>query len=262
MTDAQAGLFGAALETAPGLPTLPESWQAALQDEFTKPYFHALMQFVNEQRSAGPVFPPPEDVFTALQLTPLDEVRVLILGQDPYHGAGQARGLAFSVRPGVRVPPSLVNIYKELRDDVGFQIPKHGDLRTWAAQGVLLLNAVLTVRAGQPNSHAGQGWEPLTDAVIRAVNAQAERVVFVLWGAYARKKAKLITAPQHVVLESAHPSPYSVDRFFGSRPFSRANAALTQAGRGAVDWALEPSERRASPSDLSVPNLRQLSQRR
>ncbi|TSA87982.1 uracil-DNA glycosylase [Deinococcus detaillensis] len=238
MTDAQASLFGAAPEAAPDLPALPESWQAALRDELAKPYFHALMQFVGEQRAAGPVFPPPEDVFTALQLTPLDDVKVLILGQDPYHGAGQAQGLAFSVRPGVRVPPSLVNIYKELRDDVGFQIPKHGDLRTWAAQGVLLLNAVLTVRQAEPNSHAGKGWEALTDAVIKAVNAKPERVVFVLWGAYARKKAKLITGEQHIILESAHPSPLSVTKFMGTKPFSQVNAALEAAGRGSIVWQL------------------------
>ncbi|WP_420593637.1 uracil-DNA glycosylase [Deinococcus sp.] len=218
---------------------LPESWQQALEAEFAAPYFHALKDFLVRERAESTVYPPAPDVFNALRLTPLDDVKVLILGQDPYHGHNQAQGLSFSVRPGVRVPPSLANIYRELQTDLpGFQVPRSGDLTPWARQGVLLLNAVLTVRAGQPNSHANQGWEPLTDAIIQAVNAQPERVVFVLWGAYARKKAKLITGPQHVILESAHPSPYSAERFFGSRPFSQANAALEETGRGAVDWML------------------------
>ncbi|MFC4456467.1 uracil-DNA glycosylase [Deinococcus sonorensis] len=220
------------------LPELPADWQAALQGVMHSAAFQQLLAFVEAERQAGPVYPAPEDMFTALRLTPLHEVRVLILGQDPYHGAGQAHGLSFSVRPGVRPPPSLQNIYKELRDDVGFQIPRHGDLRSWARQGVLLLNAVLTVRQGQPNSHAGHGWEAFTDAVIRAVNEQPQRVVFVLWGAYARKKAKLVTGSQHVVIESAHPSPLSVTKFMGTRPFSRVNAALTEAGRDPIDWQL------------------------
>ena len=241
MTNSQPGLFGneaADTQSAVSVPELPASWKQALGAEFAKPYFQQLTQFVDAERAAGPVYPPPEDVFTALQLTPLDEVKVLILGQDPYHGAGQAQGLAFSVRPGVRVPPSLQNIYKELRDDVGFSAPKHGDLRSWARQGVLLLNAVLTVRQAEPNSHAGKGWETFTDAVIKAVNAKEERVVFVLWGAYARKKTKLITGTQHVILESAHPSPLSVTKFMDTKPFSQVNAALTDAGRGAVEWQL------------------------
>ena len=218
---------------------LPESWQRALESEFAAPYFHALKNLLLRERAEHTIYPPAPDVFNALRLTPLDEVKVLILGQDPYHGYGQAQGLSFSVRPGVRVPPSLTNIYRELHTDLpGFQIPRSGDLTPWARQGVLLLNAVLTVRAGQPGSHANQGWEPLTDAIIRAVNAKAERVVFVLWGAYARKKARLITAPQHVILEAAHPSPYSAERFFGSRPFSQANRALEDVGRGSVDWRL------------------------
>ncbi|WP_161883048.1 uracil-DNA glycosylase [Deinococcus alpinitundrae] len=239
MTDFQPGLFGSEADTAPAsVPDLSASWQRALAAEFAQPYFQTLMRFVAAERAAGPVFPAPEDVFNALNLTPLDEVKVLILGQDPYHGAGQAQGLAFSVRPGVRVPPSLQNIYKELRDDVGFSVPRHGDLRPWAAQGVLLLNAVLTVRQAEANSHAGKGWEPFTDAVIKAVNAKPERVVFVLWGAYARKKAKLITGPQHVIIESAHPSPLSVTRFMGTKPFSQVNVALTAAGRTPIDWQL------------------------
>jgi uracil-DNA glycosylase len=241
MTDPQPSLFdapaSASVPTAP-VPELPESWARALAPEFAKPYWAKLSQFVAAERAQGPVYPSEDDMFTALRLTPLDEVKVLILGQDPYHGAGQAHGLSFSVRPGVRVPPSLVNIYKELRDDVGFQIPRHGSLEAWARQGVLLLNAVLTVRQGEPNSHAGQGWEMFTDAVIRAVNEQPGRVVFVLWGAYARKKVKLITGAQHTIIESAHPSPLSVARFTGSKPFSQVNAALEEAGRGAVDWQL------------------------
>lgn len=249
MSSQQPPLFGDEPEPAPtvspavNLPTLPESWQAALKGVMSTPEFQRLLAFVEEERSIGPVYPAPEDVFTALRLTPLPQVRVLILGQDPYHGPtpdgqGQAHGLSFSVRPGVRPPPSLQNIYKELATDVGFKAPRHGDLRSWAEQGVLLLNAVLTVRQGEPNSHAGRGWETFTDAVIRSVNELPERVVFVLWGAYARKKARLVTGPQHVVLESAHPSPLSVTKFLDTRPFSQANAALEEAGRGRVDWQL------------------------
>ncbi|AZI45095.1 uracil-DNA glycosylase (plasmid) [Deinococcus psychrotolerans] len=236
---AQPALFGGAQSVGKPIHIagLPDSWREALAAEFAAPYFHALKDFLVRERAEHAIYPPAPDVFSALRLTPLEEVKVLILGQDPYHGHGQAQGLSFSVRPGVRVPPSLQNIYKELHDDLGITPPRNGDLTAWATQGVLLLNAVLTVRAGQPNSHANQGWEPLTDAVIRAVNAQPQRVVFVLWGAYARKKAKLITAPQHVILESAHPSPYSAEHFFGIRPFSRVNAALEEAARGAVVWS-------------------------
>ncbi|PYE56414.1 uracil-DNA glycosylase [Deinococcus yavapaiensis] len=218
---------------------LPESWQRALDAEFAAPYFHALKDFLVEERRAYTVYPPAPDVMNALRFTPLENVKVLILGQDPYHGPGQAHGLSFSVRPGVRVPPSLQNIFKELQADIpDFKPPKHGYLKAWAEQGVLLLNAVLTVRQGEPNSHAGRGWEHFTDAVIEAANAQEQRVVFVLWGAYARKKKKLVTGRQHVVLESAHPSPLSAERFFGSRPFSKVNAALQEAGRAPVDWQL------------------------
>lgn len=217
---------------------LPESWQRALAPEFAAPYFHTLKDFLVEERRTHNVFPPAPDVFNALRLTPLEDVKVFILGQDPYHGPGQAHGLAFSVRPGVRPPPSLQNIYKELQSDVGFKPPRHGYLRHWAEQGVLLLNAVLTVRQGEPNSHAGKGWEQFTDAVIRAVNDKPTRVVFVLWGAYARKKAKLVTNPQHVIIESAHPSPLSVAKFLGTRPFSRVNAALEEAGETPIDWQL------------------------
>lgn len=228
----------ASTDAPSSFPDLPASWQPSLSDVLRSARLRELAAFLEEERARHTVYPPAEDVFNALRFTPLEDVKVLILGQDPYHGPRQAHGLAFSVRPGVRPPPSLVNIFKELRDDVGATPPKHGDLRAWAEQGVLLLNAVLTVRAGEPNSHAGKGWEDVTDAVIHALNAKEERVVFVLWGAYARKKKKLVTAPQHVVVESAHPSPLSATKFFGSKPFSQVNAALREAGRPAVDWSL------------------------
>lgn len=243
MTD-QPDLFGTVPEAPKAIfpAHLPDDWKEALASEFAAPYFHDLKDFLVAERREQTIYPPAPDVFNALRFTPLSEVKVLILGQDPYHGEGQAHGLSFSVRPGVRVPPSLRNIYKELQSDVpGFTPPKHGYLRAWAEQGVLLLNAVLTVRAGQANSHQGKGWETFTDAVIRAVNAKQERVVFVLWGAYARKKAKLITGQQHVIIESAHPSPLSEAKFFGTRPFSRVNAALQEAGETPINWQL-PAE--------------------
>jgi len=215
------------------------SWRPILLQETEKPYFKTLRQFVAEERKQGVVYPPKEQEFAALHLTPYEKVSVLILGQDPYHGPNQAQGLCFSVRRGVPPPPSLQNIYKELRDDLGCAIPSHGDLTHWAEQGVLLLNAVLTVRAGQAASHGGKGWETFTDAVIQAVNAKPDRVVFVLWGAYARKKAPLIDTTRHVIIQSAHPSPLSANNgFFGSRPFSKINAALREAGRPEIDWQL------------------------
>ncbi len=236
--DSQADTIPAALAPV-RIPNLPASWQSALEAEFSAPYFHTLKDFLVEERAAHTIYPPAADVFSALRFTPLEKVKVMVLGQDPYHGAGQAHGLSFSVRPGVRVPPSLQNIYKELQTDIpGFVPPRHGYLRGWAEQGVLMLNAVLTVRAGEANSHAGKGWEGFTDAVIRAVNAKDERVVFVLWGAYARKKAKLITGKQHTIIESAHPSPLSVTKFMGTRPFSQVNAALEEAGETPIDWQL------------------------
>lgn len=221
-----------------GLPDLPPAWAPLLQDVLERPPLPELAAFLREERERHTVYPPAGDEFNALRFTPPERVSVLILGQDPYHGPGQAHGLSFSVRPGVRPPPSLANIYKELQADVGVRPVKHGYLRAWAEQGVLLLNAVLTVRAGEPNSHAGRGWEAFTDAVIAAVNAREERVVFVLWGAYARKKKKLVTNPAHVVIESAHPSPLSATKFFGSRPFGQVNAALREAGRPEIDWQL------------------------
>ncbi len=226
-----------------GLRRLPRvaktDWNPVLRAELAKPYWPPLQAFVAEERARYEVFPPPEDVFAALHLTPYRDVKVLILGQDPYHGPGQAHGLCFSVRHGVAVPPSLQNIHKELEADLGLAPPGHGNLERWAAGGVLLLNAVLTVRAHKAASHAGKGWELFTDEVIRAVNDKAERVVFVLWGAYARKKKGLVDTSRHVVIESAHPSPLSAHNgFFGSRPFSRANEALLAAGREPVDWKL------------------------
>jgi uracil-DNA glycosylase len=217
-------------------------WNPVLRAELAQPYWPALQAFVAEERAQHPVYPAPHEVFAALHLTPYAEVKVLILGQDPYHGAGQAHGLCFSVRPGVPVPPSLVNIYKELQSDLGIEPPSHGCLEAWARQGVLLLNATLTVRARSAASHQGKGWETFTDAVIRAVNEKPERVVFLLWGASARKKRALVDTSRHVVIESPHPSPLSAHNgFFGSRPFSRANAALEEAGRTPVDWRL-PSQ--------------------
>jgi uracil-DNA glycosylase len=214
-------------------------WHPVLGEELAKPYWAELARFVAAERDRGEVYPGRDEVFAALHLTPFAEVKVLILGQDPYHGPGQAHGLCFSVPPGVPPPPSLQNIFAELHADLGIAPPRHGNLLPWARQGVLLLNAVLTVRARAAGSHAGKGWETFTDAVIRAVAAKPERVVFVLWGAYARRKKALIDEGRHLVIESAHPSPLSArNGFFGSRPFSRANAALVAAGRAPVDWSL------------------------
>jgi uracil-DNA glycosylase len=218
-------------------------WNPVLQAELAKPYWADLQTFVAAERANGPVYPPHDQVFAALHLTPFAETNVVILGQDPYHGAGQAHGLCFSVQTGKAVPPSLVNIYKELATDIsGFEIPKHGNLEAWARQGVLLLNTTLTVRAGEANSHQKKGWETFTDAVIAAVAAKESPVVFVLWGASARKKRAMIEqiAPnRHVLLESAHPSPLSAHNgFFGSRPFSQVNAALAASGRSSIDWTL------------------------
>ena len=215
------------------------TWRPVLIAETEKPYWKPLQQFVKDERRKYQVFPPDKEVFAALHLTPYEKVSVLILGQDPYHEVGQAHGLCFSVRPDVAIPPSLQNIYKELHDDLGCQIPNNGCLTPWAEQGVLLLNAVLTVRAHQANSHQGKGWENFTDAIIRAVNDKPDRVVFVLWGAYARKKAPLIDTTRHIIIQSAHPSPLSASNgFFGSRPFSKINTALREAGKPEIDWQI------------------------
>ena len=214
-------------------------WNPLLREELSKPYFGDLQNFVRDERSRFRVFPPENEVFAALHETSHAATKVVILGQDPYHGAGQAHGLCFSVRHGVRVPPSLQNIFKELREDLGVEVPRHGNLTSWAHQGVLLLNTTLTVREGQAGSHQGKGWETFTDRIIREVNEKDERTVFVLWGSHARKKKSLITNTRHSVVESAHPSPLSAHNgFFGSRPFSRINAALEEAGLSPVDWSL------------------------
>jgi uracil-DNA glycosylase len=214
-------------------------WNPILRAEFDQPYWAELQGFVAQERRHHQVFPPPDEVFAALHLTPYREVKVLILGQDPYHGPGQAHGLCFSVRRGVAIPPSLRNIYTELHRDLGIEPPNHGCLEAWARQGVLLLNATLTVRARAAASHQKHGWETFTDQVIRAVNAKPERVVFILWGSSARRKRDLVDRSRHVIIESAHPSPLSAHNgFFGSRPFSRANRALEEAGRSPVDWRI------------------------
>lgn len=214
-------------------------WNPALRGELAKPYWQQLTGFVADERRRGTVFPPEAEVFNALHLTPFAATRVVILGQDPYHGPKQAHGLCFSVRPGVAIPPSLANIYTELRADLGITTPNHGNLEAWARQGVLLLNTTLTVRAGQANSHQGKGWEIFTDEVLRAVAAKPHRVVFLLWGAAARRKKSLVDLPRHTVIESAHPSPLSAHNgFFGSRPFSRTNAALVEAGLEPIDWQI------------------------
>ena len=216
-----------------------DPWIERLSDELDAPYFAQLQRFLERERDAHEVFPPADEVFSAFSLTPFDQVKVLILGQDPYHDDGQAHGLSFSVKPGVKVPPSLRNMYKELESDVRCATPDHGDLTPWARQGVLMLNAVLTVRAHKPNSHKGKGWEKFTDAVIRAVSDHKEHVVFVLWGNYAKKKAPLIDGRKHTILTSAHPSPLSArNGFFGSKPYSRINQHLRDAGQTEINWAL------------------------
>lgn len=216
-------------------------WNPVLREEFAKPYWADLQRFVADERARATVYPPPEDVFAALHQTPYAEVKAVILGQDPYHGPKQAHGLCFSVRPGVALPPSLRNIFKELHDDLGIDPPNHGCLDAWTEQGVLLLNTSLTVRAGNAASHQGKGWETFTDEVIRTVSAKDEPVVFILWGAAARKKKALIDRQRHTIVESAHPSPLSAHNgFFGSRPFSKTNAALEAAGRTPIDWRIPP----------------------
>jgi len=219
---------------------LEESWKAALSDEFSSPYMTELRSFLKAEIGAGKqVFPKGPDYFAALDLTPLDRVKVVILGQDPYHGDGQAHGLCFSVQPGVRVPPSLKNVYKELETDLGISQPRHGNLESWARQGVLLLNSVLTVERGLAASHRGRGWERFTDAVIEKVNALEHPVVFLLWGSYAQKKAAFVDTSRHLVLKAPHPSPLSAHTgFLGCRHFSQANAFLEKNGMTPIDWRL------------------------
>ena len=227
---------------------LHESWKTPLADEFAAPYMAALKRFLTGERDKGKrIFPAGGEWFRALDLTPLDKVRVVILGQDPYHGEGQAHGLCFSVRPGVRPPPSLVNIYKELHSDLGLSRPGHGFLEHWARQGVLLLNSVLTVEMGLAASHRDRGWETFTDAIIRLVNAKAEPVVFMLWGSYAQKKAAFVDSTdkggRHLVLKAPHPSPLSAHNgFFGCGHFSKANAVLEAQGLPPIDWSLPAAE--------------------
>lgn len=222
------------------MPMIQNDWLEPLKPEFSKPYYRELFQFVNEEYRTRLIYPPADDIFNAFHMTPLHEVKVVILGQDPYHGDGQAHGLCFSVKPDVEIPPSLVNIYQELHDDLGCYIPNNGCLTKWADQGVLLLNTVLTVRAHQANSHRGHGWEEFTDAAIRILNEQDRPIVFILWGAPAQKKAAVLTNPKHLVLKSPHPSPLSAYRgFFGSRPFSKTNEFLAANGLEPIDWQIE-----------------------
>ncbi|GAA5529188.1 uracil-DNA glycosylase [Herpetosiphon gulosus] len=219
--------------------TIPALWQPVLADETSKPYWNDLEAFVAAERAEQQVFPPEDQVFSALELTSPEQTKVLLLGQDPYHGPGQAHGLCFSVLPGIKAPPSLKNMFKELKTDLGCVVPNNGYLLPWAKQGMLMINAVMTVRAHTANSHKNRGWEKFTDAVIRQVNAKPEHVVFVLWGAYAQKKASLIDTSRHTIIQSAHPSPLSADNgFFGSRPFSKINAALEAHGQSPIDWQI------------------------
>ena len=218
---------------------IEQSWKNALADEFGKPYFESLVRFLHKEKTEGKrIFPPGSQIFRAFDLTPVDKVKVVILGQDPYHGPGQAHGLSFSVPEGVPAPPSLKNIFKEIETDMGVRMSGYPNLENWARQGVLLLNAVLTVRCGEAASHSKIGWEQFTDAVIRYVSNNCEGVVFMLWGNFARGKRELIDASRHCVLEAAHPSPLARGAFFGCRHFSRANAWLTAAGRTPIDWQL------------------------
>ena len=219
---------------------IANEWLEPLRPEFGKPYYAKLYQTVKEEYSTRRIFPPAQEMFHAFEATPLENVKVVILGQDPYHGDGQANGLCFSVNPGIALPPSLENIFKELQDDLGCYIPNNGNLEKWARQGVLLLNTVLTVRAHQANSHRGIGWENFTDAAIRAVNEKDAPVVFILWGSAAQQKRRMLNNPKHLILQSPHPSPLSAYRgFFGSRPFSKTNRFLEANGLTPIDWQIE-----------------------
>ena len=222
---------------------IQNDWLVVLQGEFRKPYYKQLFQTVTKEYKTHQVFPPADDIFNAFHLTPFHKVKVVILGQDPYHGDGQAHGLCFSVKPEVEIPPSLVNIYQELHDDLGCTIPSHGYLTKWAEQGVLMLNTVLTVRAHQANSHRGIGWEEFTDAAIEALNKEDRPIVFILWGRPAQMKKRMLTNPKHLILEAPHPSPLSAYRgFFGIRPFSQTNQFLMENGLEPIDWQIEEIE--------------------
>jgi len=217
---------------------LPGDWHDVLGSQLDSDWFQSLWKFVKSERAAGQVFPPEDEVFSAFAHAPYSKVKLVLLGQDPYHDDGQAHGLCFSVKHGVAAPPSLKNMFKELQSDLGVAAPSHGNLEAWARQGVLLLNAVLTVRAHTPNSHKDKGWEKFTDLVIDALDKRDQPVVFALWGAYAQKKGKRINTGKHVVLKAAHPSPLSAKLFLGSKPFSAIDAALTQAGHAPINWQL------------------------
>jgi uracil-DNA glycosylase len=219
---------------------IDNDWLPALAPEFRKPYYKKLYEFIKEEYNTKQVFPPAEDIFNAFHLTPLSKVKVVILGQDPYHDVGQAHGLCFSVRPGIAIPKSLINIYKELHDDLGCKIPNNGYLEKWAKQGVLMLNTLLTVQAHQAFSHKGKGWEEFTDAAIKVLNEQDRPMVFILWGRPAQEKKAFLNNPKHLIIESPHPSPLSASRgFFGSRPFSRTNLFLEENGMAPIDWQIE-----------------------
>lgn len=219
---------------------IQNDWLTVFDPEFKKPYYRQLFQFVKKEYQERQVFPPADDIFNAFHLTPLKDVKVVIIGQDPYHNEGQAHGLCFSVKPDVEIPPSLVNIYQELHDDLGCYIPNNGYLVKWAEQGVLMLNTVLTVRAHMANSHRQKGWEQFTDAAIEALNKEDRPIVFILWGRPAQMKRAMLTNPNHLILEAPHPSPLSAYRgFFGSRPFSKTNRFLEEHGVQPIDWQIE-----------------------
>ncbi|MEH7203248.1 uracil-DNA glycosylase [Bacillus safensis] len=224
-------------------PFLNDSWWAVMKSEFEQPYYQELREWMKEEYRTQTVFPKPDDVYRALHLTSYEKVKVVILGQDPYHGPGQAHGLSFSVQPGVKHPPSLRNIFQELKDDLGCPVPNHGSLVSWAEQGVLLLNTVLTVRKGEANSHKGKGWERVTDRVIDVLNERDQPVVFVLWGRHAQNKKDRIDQNKHYIIESPHPSPFSArNGFFGSRPFSKVNTYLKQMGFEEINWCIKDIE--------------------
>ena len=219
---------------------ITNDWLEEMGEEFHKPYYKELYQFVLKEYNSTQVFPPADDIFNAFHYTPLSQVKVVIIGQDPYHNVGQAHGLCFSVKPDVAIPPSLVNIYKELNSDLGCEIPNNGYLVKWAKQGVLMLNTVLTVRAHEANSHRGRGWEEFTDAAIRALNKQDRPIVFILWGRPAQMKKRMLNNPRHLILEAPHPSPLSAyNGFFGSKPFSQTNNFLVKNGLEPIDWQIE-----------------------